>query len=88
MAATQILPVASTAADSADVVLASGSRLTIGLKGVVDSAAEVRVFLKDDVNAYNLIGSINGSVLAVEISAPGTYRFSRVAGGTCGVYSA
>jgi hypothetical protein len=88
MAATQILPTASSAADSADVVVAAGTPLTVGLKGAVDNAALVSVFIKDDTGGYNFIGTIDPTTPAVEITAPGTYRFTRRAGATCGVFSA
>lgn len=87
MAATQILATANGAADSADVTIAAGSTLTVGLKGVTDQNALVLISLKDDGSAYNQIGRLTSAESVLLISAPGTYRFSRVAG-TCGVYSA
>jgi hypothetical protein len=86
--ATQILATASTAADSADVTVASGTPLTVGLKGVADGNAMVIIKLKDDAAAYNVVGSLTSTAPSTLISAPGTYRFSRVAGATCGVFSA
>ncbi|TCP87282.1 hypothetical protein C8J31_105144 [Rhizobium sp. PP-CC-2G-626] len=85
--ATQLLATGSTAANSADVVVASGSSLTVGLKGA-DALAQVFISLKDDAGGYQRVGSLSGLEAATCISAPGTYRFSRVAGGTCGVFSA
>lgn len=89
MAATNILSTAATAADSADVVVAAGTPLTVCLKGW-ETGALVYVYLKDDGAAYNLVG--NGKLTAYNpalcITAPGTYRFSRVAGAACGVFSA
>lgn len=85
--ATQILAAASTAADSADVTVAAGTPLTVGLKGVTDQNAIVIISLKDDAPAYNVVGRLTSDVPSLMISAPGTYRFSRVAGATCGVYS-
>lgn len=88
MAATQILATASTAADSADVTVAAGTPITVGLKGAVDQFAIVVISLKDDGSAYNVVGRLTSDVPSLMISAPGTYRFSRVAGATCGVFSA
>lgn len=84
---TQILPAAATAANSADVVVAAGATLTVGLKGVSGSA-RVEIRLKDDAAGYNKVGELNINERAVCITAPGTYRFARLAGGTCGVFSA
>lgn len=86
--ATQILATASTAADSADVTVAAGTPVTVGLKGVVDANAAVIISLKDDAATYNVVGRLTSDVPSLMISAPGTYRFSRVAGATCGVFSA
>ena len=86
--ATQILATASTAADSADVVVAAGTPLAVGLKGVADGNALVNISLKDDAAAYNIVGSLRSHAPSTLITAPGTYRFSRVAGASCGVFSA
>jgi hypothetical protein len=89
MAATQILATANTAADSADVTVAAGTPITVSLKGQVDQAAIVLISLKDDGGVYNQTGGrLTSDVPSLMISAPGTYRFSRVAGATCGVFSA
>lgn len=85
--ATEILATGSTAANSADVVVAAGTPLTVALKAAA-SGAEVVVSLKDDASAYNIVGRITSSAPSSLISAPGTYRFSRVAGSSCGVFSA
>lgn len=87
MAATQILAAGNTAADSADVTVVAGTPVTVCLKGVAVGAT-VNISLKDDAGAYNVIGQLISQNPALMISAPGTYRFSRVAGGTCGVFSA
>lgn len=86
MAAAQILATASTAADSADVTVVAGTPLTVGLKGY-DNLAKVYVYLKDDAAVYDLIGTLTAYIPATCITAPGTYRFSRVVGATCGVFS-
>ncbi|TPM58981.1 hypothetical protein FJ959_08895 [Mesorhizobium sp. B2-2-4] len=85
--ATQILATGSTAADSADVTVAAGTPITVGLKGVVDANALVIIYLKDDGAAYNQVGRLTSDVPSIMISAPGTYRFSRAAGATCGAFS-
>lgn len=84
--ATQILATGTTALDSSDVVIASPT--TIGLKGTLDAASKVVISLKDDAAAYNPVEELSQRNSAVLITAPGTYRFTRVAGGNCGVYSA
>jgi hypothetical protein len=86
--ATELLATGSTAANSADLVVASGSMVTVALKGVVDATARVRILLKDDTAAYSDVAELNSFRPATEIVAPGTYRFTRVAGGACGVFSA
>lgn len=89
--ATQILPVAAGAADSApDTVVAAGAQLVVSLKSASAQVTEgqVRVFLKDDANNYNQVDFLTWQRPAVTLPA-GTYRFSRVAGsGTVGVFSA
>lgn len=84
---TEIIATAATAADSSDVVIADGETLTVGLKGLTAADSRVRILLKDDAGAYNDVGELNAYVPALVLAAPGTYRFTRVAGGTCGVFS-
>lgn len=89
--AAQILPIASGAANSADVTVADGSSLTVALKytgGSAPAGALVDVLLKDDAGAYYRIDSLSPLQPALAIAAPGTYRFARVAGAACGVFSA
>lgn len=85
---SNILATGNTAADSADVVVAAGTPLTVVLKGADKYKAQVFIKLKDDVGAYTQVGSLSGMDPAKCIVAPGTYRFSRVAGANCGVFSA
>lgn len=89
---TQILATGTTAANSADVVVASGDTLTVCLKdadgGRALSAALVHILLKDDAGAYMRVDTLTGARPALAIIAPGTYRFSRIAGTSCGVFSA
>lgn len=84
---TQILATGNTAADSADIVVA-GAPVTVCLKGADAYKAQVLIKLKDDAGAYTQVGSLAPSSPVLCITAPGTYRFSRVAGGNCGVFSA
>ncbi|CAN7632379.1 hypothetical protein [Pararhizobium sp. LjRoot238] len=62
--------------------------VTVALKGVVDASAKVLLLLKDDANAYHHVFELNPDVPATVITAAGTYRFTRVAGGVCGMFSA
>lgn len=89
MAATEILPVADTAANSADVTVVAGEPITVALKGAAFGAV-VNIGLKDDTGAYQAIGRLEqiGGGNVVTIFGPGTYRFSRVTGAACGVFLA
>lgn len=84
MAATQILATNTTAADSSDITLTTDT--VVGLKGAA-IGSEVIVKLKDDGGAYNVIGKLTSEEPA-KLLAAGIYRFSRVAGASCGVYQA
>lgn len=88
-----ILTTGTTAANSTDVVVAAGTPLTVCLKdaaGPVVTGASVDILLKDDTGQYFKVGELYGSgdEAARVITAPGTYRFSRPAGVSCGVFSA
>jgi len=89
--ATQILAVGTTAADSGDVVVASGAQLTVSLKDAagpdVLGGATVIIQLKDDAGQYFRVDTLTGRKPALVIAAAGTYRFSRLAGPSCGVFS-
>lgn len=85
---TQLLATGSTAADSADLVVAAGTPVTVCLKGLTTGSAKVEVKLKDDAGAFTIVGSLTLNSPAVCITAPGTYRFSRIAGAACGVFRA
>lgn len=86
---TQILATAATDASSGDVTVTG--TLAVALKGVdagpPDSGALVRIELKDDAGTYTVIGKITSADPSAVITAPGTYRFSRVGGAKCGVFS-
>lgn len=89
--ATEVLAVGTTAANSADVVVASGSELTVALKDaggpLVDSDARVDVALKDDAGQYFIVDRLTAARPALVVGA-GTWRFIRPAGVSCGVFSA
>lgn len=89
---TEILATASTAANSADVVVSAGTPLTVCLKDAagpdVTQYAAVDILLKGDNGEYFKVDSLSAKDKpALMIVAPGTYRFSRIAGVSCGVFS-
>lgn len=90
--ATEILAVGTTAASSSDVTIAAGSTLTVCLKDAagpaVGNAARVEIQLKDDAAEYFTVGTLTGGRPSIVIVGAGTYRFSRSAGTSCGVFSA
>lgn len=88
MAATDLLAVGTTAANSSDLVVASGSTVTVGIKGAIASTARIRITLKDDLGGYTDVGELTPFRPALAITAPGTYRFTRPVGDACGVFSA
>jgi hypothetical protein len=88
MAAALILATADTAANSADVVVSAGTPLTVALKGIASAAALVLILIKDDAGTYQQVGELSAANRITVINAPGTYRFQRIAGSACGVFSA
>lgn len=90
--ATEILAINTTAANSSDVTVAVGTPLTVSLKDaagpVVALAAKVEIQLKGDNSEYYTVATLTGGKPALVISGAGTYRFSRAAGASCGVFSA
>jgi hypothetical protein len=88
---TQILAVNTTAADSSDVVVAAGTPLTVALKDAdattVPDGARVDILLKDDAGLYFRVDALTQAKPATVIVGAGTYRFSRAAGVSCGVFS-
>jgi len=87
----QILAIGTTNASSTDVVVAAGTPLTVCLKDgagpIVDGGARVQIQLKADSGEYFTVDTLSQAKPAVMIQAPGTYRFSRKAGTSCGVFS-
>lgn len=90
MAIAEILSVGTTAANSGDVVVAAGAPLTVCLKDAagprVGAGALVHILLKDDAGQYFRVGQLSTERSAAVIDGAGTYRFSRIAGTSCGVF--
>ena len=91
--ATEILAIGTTAAASSDVTVASGDMLAVALKGITGARVNggiVKIELKADDGNYYEVGELSGGVgkSGAVIDAPGTYRFYRLAGSACGVFSA
>jgi hypothetical protein len=84
MAAANVLTVGTTAASSSDTVIAAAT--LFGLKTTA-ADAKVAITLKDDLGGYNVIGALSNSQPTAFLQ-PGTYKFTRPAGPSCGVYSA
>lgn len=82
--ATELLPVASGAANSADFTLAAGETATICRKDAASPSIaggdSVAIQLKDDAGAYWDIHSLIGEEVACVLSGIGTYRVRRVSG--------
>jgi hypothetical protein len=88
--ATNILTVGDTAANSADITVEAGTPLTVCLKytgAQVSDGAVVEILLKDDAAAYWPTGAkLTAYEQILVLYGPGTYRFTRVAGVSCGVF--
>jgi hypothetical protein len=96
MAAAELIPTGTGAANSADIEVTIDAPITVCLK---DAAApdlpgdcQVDITIKDDDGQYFQIGSLtNDSVQsrALVLTGPGTYRLSRTADSqSCGAFSA
>jgi len=87
----EVLAVGTTAANSLDVAVGDGEELTVCLKDVagprVAQGAFVDILLKDDAGEYFRVDALTANHPA-KIIGTGTYRFSRRAGISCGVFSA
>lgn len=84
MAAANVLTTAATDASSSDQTITSDT--VYGLKGA-SAGAKVKIELKDDGGLYVHVGYLTPEESAKVLSA-GTWRFTRVGGVSCGVYSA
>jgi len=91
MAAANVITTGATAVDSADLVVTT-TPLTVCLKDaagpVIGNGALVYISLKDDTGQYFQIAQLTRSQPAIVLTGAGTYRCSRVAGTSCGVFSA
>ncbi len=91
MAIANVLAIGTTAANSSDIVVAAGAIGSFSLKktsgGVLNAQSLVKVYRKDDLGEYNLIGRLNTSKSFISLPE-GTYRFSRAASApSVGVFS-
>ena len=84
MAAANVLTTAATDASSSDVTVTSDT--VYALKGA-SAGAKVKIELKDDGGLYVQVGYLTPEESAKVLSA-GTWRFTRIGGVSCGVYSA
>ncbi len=82
--ATELIASGSTAANSADIVVAGGEAVTVFLKDM-DGFSVANIQIKDSDGGYNNIGALGPSDPAKMIAAPGTYRISRPVNSDCGV---
>lgn len=81
---TEILPVASGAANSSDLVLADGESMNLLLEGAAFDA-RANIAIKGATGAYVVVDGITQDVPAVNVIGPATYRVSRVGTAACGV---
>lgn len=88
---TELLAVGTTAASSTDLVVEAGEPVTVCLKDAagprLDNAARVHIEIKDDDGQYIYVETLTGSRPALVLFGAGTYRCSRQAGASCGVFS-
>lgn len=89
--ATEILAIGKTGMSSSDVVVASGAPLTVCIKDgegpIIDHQAYIDIELKADNGQYFAVDRLTQRKPAVVIQGAGTYRFTRPAGASCGVFS-
>lgn len=86
MAAAELLATGTSALSTSDQTVASGSTLVLGVKGADDRALAI-IELYDGA-AYIPIRNLTRQEPAWQVVGPATYRVRRVAGGSCGVFSA
>jgi hypothetical protein len=88
MAAAEVLAPGSTAASSADIVVAAPTLLALKGSGTgvqPGERSQVIVELKDDLSAYWPVGQLNGvGPMSMLLEAAATYRVTRVAANTSG----
>lgn len=93
--ATELIAVGEGATNSADIVVAAGSPVTVGIKDAAgpdpQSNSQVDILLKDDAGQYFKVGDLRSGVQvrSTVLIGPGTYRLSRTAdSASCGAFSA
>ena len=87
MAAAELIASGATAATSSDIELADGNSIIVAVEGA-DDRAEVAIELKGTGSNWISVRMLSRSEPAWSVVGPATYRARRVAGGTCGVFSA
>lgn len=91
MAQNTILAIGNTAASSSDVVVASGSVVSVGIYSDATIPRGVSLQVMMDTPGVDMqIGELTASSPALILSGPGTYRVVRGAiagGGSVGAYS-
>jgi len=86
--ATELLATASTAANSADIVVDSSAPVIVMMKDQTGAEARIRILLKDEDGNYFDVGELTPARPALGLALTGTYRLTRVAGAVCGAFSA
>lgn len=84
MAASQIIPVDDTAADSTEITVVAGTPVAVGLNTEDDArdipaGAEARILLKDANSQYWPVGKLSASKPIAVLSVPGVYLVRRLA---------
>lgn len=82
MGQSTILAAGTTAATSSDVVVAAGETVTIGLFAASSSTLPIaaRFSLRLDTPGQDVrVAALTNTVMAVQVTGPGTYRVHRTA---------
>lgn len=90
MAASSVLAVGTTAADSSDITVVAGTPVTVVAKGASGGDKllgtwELVVKVKGDDGVYYPIDSLNKNKKGVILAGPGVYQVSRLAGSSVSV---
>jgi len=83
MAASQIIPVDDTAADSNEITVTAGIPVAVGLNtsddaSAIPAGAEVLVLLKDANSQYWQCGKLSAAKPVAVLSVPGVYLLRRL----------
>ncbi len=83
MATTELLAIGTAAASSADITVSSDpiSLLLVSSTALLQSKSLVNIEAKTAAGLYMPIGTLSTADRLLVLSAPGTYRVSRVATG-------